>query len=75
LREEKKEMTIQFERAIDRWYGLVNRALQSLAIQKLGRESWREICEKAQIDDYGFVNFMPYPDSVTYQIAAEAAKK
>lgn len=56
-------------------YGLVNRALQSLVIQKLGRDSWREICEKAQIDEYGFVNFMPYPDSLTYQLAAEAAKQ
>jgi Haem-NO-binding len=56
-------------------YGLVNRALQSLVIEKLGRDSWREICEKAQIEDYDFVNFMLYPDSVTYQIAEVAAQK
>ncbi len=56
-------------------YGLVNRALQSLVTQKLGREGWREICEKVEIDEQGFVNFMLYPDSLTYQLAAEAAKK
>lgn len=56
-------------------YGLVNRALQNLVIQKLGQEAWNEICETAQIEDHNFVNFMPYPDDVTYRLAAAAAQK
>ena len=56
-------------------YGLVNRALQSLVINKLGREGWIEVCRKVHLDESDFVNFMPYPDSVTYQIAAVAAQK
>ena len=56
-------------------YGLVNRALQSLVIQKLGQDAWREICETAQLEAHNFVNFMPYPDDVTYRLAAVAARK
>lgn len=56
-------------------YGLVNRALQNLVIQKLGQEAWREICETAQVEDHNFINFMPYPDAVTYRLAEATAKR
>lgn len=49
-------------------YGLVNKALQELVEKKHGQDSWRRICERAQVVDRFFVWNQPYDDAITYSL-------
>lgn len=55
-------------------YGLVNRALQDLIASQYGEERWEEIRRRAGIDIESFVCMTPYPDDVTYKLAAAASE-
>ena len=55
-------------------YGLVNRAIESMAIKAGGEEAWQKIKAKAGITDPMFLNMQVYPDQVTYDLVAAASE-
>ena len=54
-------------------YGMVNRALASMARGQFGEERWRSIQERAGVDGDEFLSMVSYPDEVTYRLAAAAS--
>jgi hypothetical protein len=55
-------------------YGLVNKAVKELVIEKFGEESWETICAKANFDDGDFLSMSPYPDKLTFDLVASASE-
>ncbi len=55
-------------------YGLVNRALQQLAVAKKGEEAWDEIRRRAGVEDEVFMRMDPYPDELTYKLVGAASE-
>lgn len=53
-------------------YGLVNRALEELIIEKYGEEKWAETRKKAKVEVEAFISNEPYPDDVTYNLVGAA---
>ncbi|ARN82070.1 heme NO-binding domain-containing protein [Methylocystis bryophila] len=53
-------------------YGLVNRALEELIIEKYGEEKWAETRKKARVEVEAFISNEPYPDDVTYHLVGAA---
>jgi hypothetical protein len=53
-------------------YGLVNRALEELIVQKYGEEKWAEVKEKARVEVDAFISNEAYPDDVTYNLNGAA---
>ncbi|MDX2188859.1 MAG: heme NO-binding domain-containing protein [Bacteroidota bacterium] len=54
-------------------YGIVNKAIQGLVIEKFGEEAWENIKIKSGINISTFISNDPYDDSVTYKLAGAAA--
>lgn len=54
-------------------YGLVNRAIEGLVLEKFGEQTWHRICKRAEIDKPSFVAMEAYDDAVTYALVAAAA--
>ena len=54
-------------------YGLVNQAVEDLAIQLGGRELWRRIHERASIDVEAFIAMEAYDDAITYRLVEAAS--
>jgi hypothetical protein len=54
-------------------YGLVNRAVQDLVVQKYGEQTWQAIRARAEVDDDHFVSLYVYTDAVTYGLIGAAA--
>ena len=55
-------------------YGLVNKAVKELVIEKFGEESWETICAKANYTDGDFLSMSPYPDKLTFDLVASASE-
>lgn len=55
-------------------YGLVNRAIEDMAIQAGGHEIWEAIKLKAGVDEATFISMQTYPDEVTYQLVDSASQ-
>lgn len=56
-------------------YGLVNRAIQGLVMEKFGEHAWRSICREAKLGEPAFVAMESYDDAITYSLVAAAAKE
>lgn len=54
-------------------YGLVNRAIQDLAVQLGGEQAWAEITSRAGLDVQSFVSMDVCPDEVTYRLVEAAS--
>lgn len=54
-------------------YGLVNRAIEGLVLERFGREVWQRICARADLGTPNFVAMESYDDAITYGLVAAAA--
>lgn len=54
-------------------YGLVNKAIQDLAVQLGGEEAWAKIRTLAAVDVEAFVGMEVYPDDVTRRLVEAAS--
>lgn len=55
-------------------YGLVNKAIEDLAISAGGEETWRRIKEEADVDVVAFVSMDAYDDDLTYRLVGAASR-
>jgi len=55
-------------------YGIVNRAIEELIVEKFGEEKWEEVKDKANFNSEGFMTLKPYPDELTFQLVAAASE-
>ena len=55
-------------------YGLVNRAIEEMAIQQGGQEIWEAIKLKAGVDESTFLSMQAYPDEITYSLVSSASE-
>ena len=55
-------------------YGLVNRAIEDMAIQVGGHEIWEAIKLKAGVDAATFISMQTYPDEITYKLVDSASQ-
>jgi hypothetical protein len=53
-------------------YGLVNRALEDLIVQRYGEERWLEVRDKAKVEIDAFISNEPYEDEITYNLIGAA---
>ncbi len=54
-------------------YGLVNRAIEGLVLEKFGEETWRKICARAELQDPSWVAMQAYDDAITYALVGAAS--
>lgn len=55
-------------------YGLVNKAIEEMAISVGGEDVWRRIKTEAGVDAAAFVSMDAYPDELTYALVGAASK-
>ena len=55
-------------------YGIVNRAIEELIVEKFGAEKWEEVKDKAGFKSEGFMTLKPYADELTFQLVAAASE-
>ena len=55
-------------------YGLVNKAVEDLAVQLGGHDLWAAIVERAGLEMPVFVAMEPYDDSITYRLVEAASE-
>ena len=55
-------------------YGIVNRAIEELIVEKFGEEKWEEVKDKAGFKSEGFMTLKPYADELTFQLVAAASE-
>jgi hypothetical protein len=55
-------------------YGLVNKAIEDLAISVAGEQTWLEIVRRAGLEMITFVSLDGYDDDVTYRLVAAASE-
>ncbi len=55
-------------------YGLVNRAIEEMAIQVAGQEIWEAIKLKAGVEETTFLSMQAYPDKITYDLVEAASE-
>jgi len=56
-------------------YGMVNQAIKSMVTEKLGKETWEEICTDGGFDPKGFNSFEQYDDQITASLVGLVCKK
>lgn len=56
-------------------YGLINKAVRGMAIEKFGEETWKNIRMKAGVDTDDFVAMESYDDAVTYKLVTAASEE
>jgi hypothetical protein len=49
-------------------YGMVNKGVADLVINRYGEEKWKEILDKAKVETEAFISMESYPDEVTYSL-------
>jgi hypothetical protein len=55
-------------------YGLVNKAIEDMALAAGGESTWLRIKAEAGVDVEAFVSMDAYPDDLTYSLVAAASK-
>ncbi|MDA8035564.1 MAG: heme NO-binding domain-containing protein [Actinomycetota bacterium] len=55
-------------------YGLVNKAIEDLAISAGGEETWQRIKDEAGVDVVAFVSMDAYDDDLTYRLVGAASR-
>lgn len=56
-------------------YGLINRAVKGLVVERFGSDAWDRIRIRAGIDEEDFISMESYDDSVTYGLVAAATEE
>lgn len=54
-------------------YGLVNKAMRGLVVDRHGEATWQAVRIRAGLEDETFVGMRQYPDAVTYDLIAAAS--
>ena len=54
-------------------YGIVNKAIEDLVVEKFGAAKWQSIRKRSGIDVDFFVSNEPYDDEITYKLANAVA--
>lgn len=54
-------------------YGLVNKAIEDLAVSLVGTTGWQEITRRAGVDTVSFVSLDSYDDDITYRLVGAAS--
>jgi predicted hydrocarbon binding protein len=54
-------------------YGIVNKAIEEMAVASGGRELWQKICAEASCDDTNIVSMQHYPDENTFRLVEAAS--
>jgi hypothetical protein len=49
-------------------YGIVNKSIENLVIEKFGQQTWEEIKIKSGVEVDFFMSNEPYPDDITFKI-------
>lgn len=55
-------------------YGMVNKAIEGMVIEKCGKATWQKILRAAGMEDEIFISNQSYPDELTYNLVAIASK-
>lgn len=55
-------------------YGMINRALERLVVERTDEATWDRVCEAAGSSETLFISMEPYPDEVTYALVGAASK-
>lgn len=55
-------------------YGLINKALKSMIIERFGEAQWQSVMAAAGVPDDSFVTMRSYDDEVTYKLAGAASE-
>jgi len=55
-------------------YGLVNKAIEDMVLQKFGAATWEEIKRRAGVDVDVFIRMEGYPDDITYNLVDAASE-
>ncbi len=55
-------------------YGLVNKAVKDLVLNKFGKDSWDKIRKEAKLQISDFEGMKTYDDSITYDLVGAASK-
>ncbi len=53
-------------------YGLVNKGLQGLLVERFGQATWEKIKSHAGVTEELFISSESYPDEITYQLVGSA---
>lgn len=56
-------------------YGLINKAIKDLVIDKFGRTTWEDIAKAAGILDDDFETLTSYPDQLTFSLVQKASER
>ncbi len=56
-------------------YGLVNRAIEQLVTTTKDHDAWQRICDRAMVENNGFVSMRPYHDDMTYRLVSAASEE
>ena len=54
-------------------YGLINKAVRGLVLDRFGADAWQRIRQAAGVDDEDFIAMDSYSDEVTYKLVEAAA--
>ncbi len=55
-------------------YGLVNNGVRKFIVDTHGEAVWRQICQKAEVQDDEFENLTAYSDDVTYSLVGAVSE-
>jgi hypothetical protein len=55
-------------------YGLVNKAIEELVVERFGQDKWEEIKTKADVLESGFISTQSYPDELTFKLVGAASE-
>jgi hypothetical protein len=56
-------------------YGIINKSIESLVVEKFGIEKWETIKTKSEINIDFFLSNEPYSDEVTYKLVSTIAEE
>jgi hypothetical protein len=54
-------------------YGLVNKAIQDMVCSRFGEETWKQIKQKAEVEEDIFISMEGYPDDLTHKLVKAAS--
>jgi len=55
-------------------YGIINKSIEELVIEKFGENKWNEVKKVSEIDIDFFISNEPYDDAITYDLAIGISK-
>lgn len=55
-------------------YGLLNRAIEELVVERSGLATWHAVKRKAGVQVHAFESMESYPDEITYELVAAASE-